>query len=212
MRLGGKNDGSYIRMGKENLLKLTSCEFIGSFFKLDQHPKDRLPQIAFAGRSNVGKSSLLNKLVGIKRMAKVSSTPGKTQSINYFKVNEKLYFVDLPGYGYAKVPKAVKNTWGKMIEEYLEQMESLAGLVLLLDCRRELSDEDLQLLEWLVGRKLPVLITVTKTDKLTRNKANQKVAQIEKQLGLPAIPFSTVIGTGKKELLMAIRELLLVEN
>jgi GTP-binding protein len=199
-------------MGKENLLKLTSCEFTGSFFNLEQHPKDRLPQIAFAGRSNVGKSSLLNKLVGIKRMAKVSSTPGKTQSINYFRINDRLYFVDLPGYGYAKVPKTIKKTWGEMIEEYLERSHALAGLVLLLDCRREPSDEDLQLLEWLVGRGLPVLIAVTKTDKITRNKTSQKVAQIEKQLGLPAIPFSTVIGTGKRELLMAINELLFVEN
>ena len=180
------------------------CEFIGSFFEVNQTPKTKLPQIAFAGRSNVGKSSLLNRLVGRKKMAKVSQTPGKTRSLNYFLINERCYFVDLPGYGYAKVSKAMRNSWGKLIENYLVECEQLTALVLLLDSRRDFTAQDRQMLGWLGDQGLPVLPVSTKIDKLGSNAAVQKKRQIEAELGVEVIQFSSVTGVGKRELLSAI--------
>ena len=199
-------------MSKEKITKITDCSFTGSFYNISQLPKDRLPQIAFAGRSNVGKSSLLNKLVGSKKMAKTSSTPGKTRSLNFFLVNNRFYFVDLPGYGYAKVQKKIKESWGKLVEDYLLKSDFLIGLVFLVDCRRELTVEDMQLLQWLSNRQTPVVVVITKTDKLSRDKINRKVKQVESELALTAIPFSTVTGLGKKELFMAIGDLVYQET
>ncbi len=187
--------------------KITSCEFVGSFYTLDQLPRDRRPQIALAGRSNVGKSSLLNRLVGRKNMAKVSTTPGKTRALNFFLVNDKYHLVDLPGYGFAKISKSIRQEWGKMIETYLNDGRDLIGLVLLLDCRRDPTPEDHQLIEWLAMRQVPSLIAVTKTDKITRDKANRKVAQVEREFGAPAIPISSVTGAGKGDLMGAIHTL-----
>jgi GTP-binding protein len=195
-------------MSKKLSPRINSCSFVGSFFELKQLPKDRMPQIAFAGRSNVGKSSLLNRVVGQKKMAKVSGTPGKTRSLNFFLVNENYYMVDLPGYGYAKVSKVMRNEWGRLIEDYLSKSEELVGLVLLIDCRRDPTEQDIQLLGWLRERNIPALISVTKTDKFTRDKTNRKVAEIEKKLGVSTIPFSSVTGTGKKELIGAIQSLI----
>ena len=184
-----------------------NTRFIGSFFALDQIPKDRKPQIAIAGRSNVGKSSLLNRLLGSKKLAKVSSTPGKTRSLNFFLVNDKFHLVDLPGYGYAKVPISVKMEWGKLVRDYLTTVEHLVGLILLLDCRRETTVEDNELVAWLAERKLPVLVALTKADKLSRTRLNDKVREIEKELGTAVIACSAVSGLGKKELVDAVREL-----
>lgn len=175
-------------------------EFTGSFFGLDQLPRDKKAQIAVAGRSNVGKSSLLNKLAGRKKIAKVSSTPGKTRSLNFFLINEQFYIVDLPGYGYAKVSKKEKKSWGKLIEDFLTVGDDLIGLILLLDCRRDTSQEDMDLIDWLAERGLPVLIVITKTDKINRDKVNRKLKQIEKELGTGAVAFSTVTSAGKKTL------------
>jgi len=175
-------------------------EFTGSFFGLDQLPRDKKVQIAVAGRSNVGKSSLLNKLAGSKKIAKVSSTPGKTRSLNFFLINEQFYIVDLPGYGYAKVSKKERNSWGRLIEDFLTESTDLIGLILLLDCRRDTTQEDMDLIDWLSERGLPVLIVVTKTDKLNRDKVNRKLKQIEKELGTGAVAFSTVTSAGKKTL------------
>jgi len=186
---------------------ITDCTFVGSFFAMDQIPRDRLPQIAFAGRSNVGKSSLLNRVVGRKKMAKVSSTPGKTRSLNFFLINRNYYLVDLPGYGYAKVSRTVRESWGKLVEGYLEKGPDLIGLVLLLDSRRDPTDEDRQLLGWLAARKLPAIVALTKTDKIKRDAVNRKVRQVQDELGLAAIPFSVVSGVGKNELLGTITDL-----
>ena len=161
-------------------------------------------QIALAGRSNVGKSTLLNKLVGRKGIAKVSTTPGKTRSLNFFLVNNRFYLVDLPGYGYAKVSKAERKDWGKLVESYLKKSSSLAGLILLLDCRRDPTDGDLELMDWLDHRQIPMLTVVTKADKLTRDKMNRKLAVVEKELGVSAIGFSAVSGVGKRELVDAV--------
>ena len=188
------------------------CQFVGSFYEFEKLPDDYLPQIAFAGRSNVGKSSLLNKLVGQKKMAKVSSTPGKTRSINFFNVNKRFYFVDLPGYGYAKVSKTERESWGDLLEKYLTECQQLIGLVLLLDARREPTEENLMLTGWLEERKLPVIIALTKTDKLGRGELNEKVRAIQKEFDVAVIPFSIVSGIGKNEMLKAMSDLLKEET
>jgi GTP-binding protein len=167
-------------------------------------PKDKRPHVAVAGRSNVGKSSLLNKLMGRKSLAKVSATPGKTQTINLFLINNHFYFADLPGYGYAKVPVSVRDGWKEMIEQYLTQCKQLAGMILLLDSRREPTEQDAQLLGWLSKRKLPSLIAITKADKINRNETARKMKAIETQFGLMAVATSTLTGVGKRELLGAV--------
>lgn len=140
-------------------------------------------------------------------MAKVSSTPGKTRSLNFFLVSEHFHFVDLPGYGYAKVPKSVRKSWGELIENYLKKTEELIGLVMLIDCRREFNDDDMMMFEWLAARELPVLLVVTKTDKLNQHQTNLKVQQVEAQIGAPAIPFSVKTGVGRQDLISSILEL-----
>ena len=164
-------------------------------------------QIAVAGRSNVGKSSLLNHMLGEKRLAKVSSTPGKTRSLNFFSVNEQFYFVDLPGYGYAKVSKGMRKSWGELIENYLKKTDQLVGLVMLLDCRRDMNEDDNMMLEWLVEKKIPVLMVITKTDKISKHQTNMKVQEVEKLLDAPAIPYSVKTGIGKQQLISSILEL-----
>ncbi len=175
---------------------------------MSQLPKDTRPQVALAGRSNVGKSTLLNRLVGQKNLAKVSSTPGKTRSLNFFLVNDKFYLVDLPGYGFAKVSKSMRHDWGKLIETYLTTGNRLAGLVLLLDVRREVTDDDLQMLEWLSQRELPALAVITKSDKVNRTQVAAKVNAVERELLIPAIPSSSVTGIGKDELVGSINDLI----
>jgi GTP-binding protein len=210
--IGTRSLNSKILRTKTISNKQIHCKFVASYFALEQIPDNPRPQIAFAGRSNVGKSSLLNKLVGRKKMAKVSGTPGKTRSLNFFSVNDRFYFVDLPGYGYAKVSKKEKAGWGKLIEGFLTKSRELIGLVLLLDCRREVTDEDLILTEWLIERKLPVIVALTKCDKLTRNKLNEKVIETERKFGVEVVPFSIVTGVGKNELLNAIMQLVDNQN
>lgn len=196
-----------VPMSKPHSTAVRSCEFVGSFFDSSKLPRDRRAQVAFAGRSNVGKSTLLNTLVGHKKAAKVSSTPGKTRSLNFFLINNRYYFVDLPGYGYARVSREMRRSWQRLIEEYLDTSDRLAGLVLLMDCRREITDEDQQLAQWLADRSLPVLAVVTKADKLNRDKINRKVREVESALGADAIAFSAVSGLGKHELLRSIQNL-----
>ncbi len=183
-------------------------EFVGSFHTLEQLPKDSLPQVALAGRSNVGKSTLLNRLVGRKDLAKVSATPGKTRALNFYLINKTFYLVDLPGYGFAKVSKAEKDAWARSIETYLTGGVHLAGLVLLLDARRDVTPDDVTLLSWLAERQLPALAVITKSDKVNRDQVNRKVRRTEQELGIPALPFSSVSGVGKEELIASIRDLI----
>jgi GTP-binding protein len=170
-------------------------------------PPPGLPEIAFAGRSNVGKSSLLNRLVRRKAFARVSRTPGRTREINFFQINDQLVFVDLPGYGYARVARDQRETWRPLIEGYLENSERLQGVVQLLDIRREASDDDRMMLEFLGDLGVPTIIVVTKIDKLNVREANQRVTELTRSLAFAeeqVIPFSAVTGAGRDELAAAI--------
>ena len=156
--------------------------FITSATKPAQYPESDLPEIAFAGRSNVGKSSLINVLVNRKNLVRTSSTPGRTQLINFFDVNGTFTLVDLPGYGFAKVPLTVKKQWGPMIETYLAQRTNLLGVVLIFDVRRIPREEDLQLLAWLRTYGVPPVLVVTKCDKVSKNERGRQLALIAKEL------------------------------
>lgn len=180
---------------------------MGSYSSLDKIPADTRLQIALAGRSNVGKSSLLNKLVGQRSLALVSGTPGKTRLLNFFLVNERFYLVDLPGYGYAKVSRTVSQSWGKLVEQYLTKSPRLAGLLLLLDSRRDPTPEDRQLLDWLAVRGTPVLAVITKSDKVNKDQLKRKIRQVETEWGIEALGFSVMSGLGKAELIASIRHL-----
>jgi GTP-binding protein len=152
-----------------------NAEFLISITQLSKKPEDKLPEIAFVGRSNVGKSSLMNSLFNRKNLVKTSSTPGKTQLINYFIVNKSVHFVDLPGYGFAKIPKNMLEKWRKMLEGYIENSEELRLVCLLIDSRHNLMEKDKQMAEWLNYLGTPFVVILTKTDKLPRNKvAKQK--------------------------------------
>jgi GTP-binding protein len=166
-------------------------EFIKSAVHPADYPVSELPEIAIAGRSNVGKSSLLNKLVNRRRLAKVSSTPGRTQLLNFFQVNDAFVVCDLPGYGYAKVPLAVKKTWGKMIETYLEQREPLRGLMLLMDVRRDPAEWERNLIAFCSANGRTILPVVTKVDKLPPSKRSLAIQRVAGGLGLTA---SQVVG------------------
>ena len=184
--------------------RIKNAIYVTSIAHLKFLPKDQLPEIAFAGRSNVGKSSALNRLVNIKHLAKTSSTPGKTQLINFFLINENLYFVDLPGYGFAKTSKSMRKSWGKLVEDYLKQRKNLAGTVLLIDSRRGPLEPDLQLVEWLDFYRIRKLIVLTKTDKLSRSALARSVNQTCHFLDLDSnslVIFSAKTGEGKDKIL-----------
>ena len=151
-------------------MKILSAEFVTSAVKPDQYPPAKYPEMAFAGRSNVGKSSLINTLVNRKRLVKTSSTPGRTQLINFFDINNLITFVDLPGYGYAKVPTVVKKKWGPMIETYLSSRRALKGVVVIMDIRRIPRQEEYELIDWLKYFSIDAILVLTKTDKLTKPK------------------------------------------
>ena len=149
---------------------IKSAEFVTSAVNPSQYPPEVLPEIAFAGRSNVGKSSLINTLVNRKQLVKTSSTPGRTQLINFFDINNNLTFVDLPGYGYARVPAAVRKKWGPMIETYLSNRRTLKGVVVIMDIRRIPRQEEHELIEWLKYFSIDGILVLTKTDKLSKSK------------------------------------------
>ena len=183
-------------------MKVLSAEFVKSATKPSEYPPGNLPEVAIAGKSNVGKSSLINTLVSRKNLAKTSSQPGRTQTLNFFRVNEKLSLVDLPGYGFAKAPLEARRAWKPMVETYLQTREAIRLVILILDSRRGMSPEDSTLLDWLEYHEIPALIVLTKADKLSQfERARQKkgLAAVPLLEGRPLLFFSALTGEGKDE-------------
>lgn len=181
--------------------------FVTSATSLEECPKPFFPEVAIIGRSNVGKSSLLNDLFLRKGLAKTSSTPGKTRMINFFSLDDQLYFVDLPGYGYAKA-KGVDFDWEAMVETYLKQRETLRLLLLLVDIRRGLTKEDLQMYQWIVYHGLPVILVMTKVDKVKKNEREQLTKEILNTLSVPYVHYSVTKKEGRLELIRLIYDAL----
>lgn len=179
-------------------MKITSAEFIKSGFEADHWITDGRPEIAFLGRSNVGKSSLLNSLLERKKLARTSNTPGRTQSINFFLVNDSFYFVDLPGYGYAKVSKSLRADWGTMARDYLSDREELVLSIQLVDSRHDPSELDMQLNEWLNYYEKPHIVIATKIDKISNNDLTKQLKKIRQLMPQSEIyPYSSNTGKGK---------------
>jgi GTP-binding protein len=165
-------------------MQVKSAEFIKSAARPDQYPPEGPPEIAFAGRSNVGKSSLINALVNRRRLVKTSATPGRTQLLNFFSVNGELVFVDLPGYGYARVPARIQKNWGPMVERFLRSRGTLQGVVLILDIRRRPGSEEDDFIDWLLETAISVVLVLTKADKLSKSRQIQQMGAIAGDLGL----------------------------
>ncbi len=197
-------------------MKILSAEFVKSIVDIHQIPEPRYPEIAFAGRSNVGKSSLINTLLNRKKLALTSSSPGKTRLINFFNVNESLYLVDLPGYGFARVSKAERKSWKRMIESYITGSAYLKGVIHLIDCKVGPTQLDLEMIDWLQHLQKPVLIVATKADKISKSKASYYLKKYAQEMGLvdnsQLVPFSAVTKQGKKEIWKAIKYLLIKDN
>ncbi len=180
-------------------MRITSATFVKSAFKETDWPSDHRPEIAFLGRSNVGKSSFINSLLGVRGLARTSSTPGRTQSLNFFLINEQFWFVDLPGYGYARAPKDVKAEWSAAATDYLIKREPLVLSVHLIDARHEPAASDLQLHAWLNHHQRPNVIVATKSDKLSNNEFTRNIARARKTLGTEDIlAYSAVTGRGRE--------------
>jgi len=185
-------------------LTIKSAEYVTSAVKRGQYPPADLPEVAFAGRSNVGKSSLINCLVRRKKLVRTSRTPGRTQTLNFFVINQAFYFVDLPGYGFARVPESVRLQWGPMVETYLTERKSLRGVVQIMDARRPPTPDDLQLWNWLRVNRVPAIAVLTKADKLPRGKRTTSQAHAAQSLAVPAeeiVLFSAESGQGRQHLL-----------
>ena len=204
----------------EERVIITRGKYITSAVKKEQYPEENLPEIVFAGRSNVGKSSLIKSLTRVKNLAKVSSQPGKTQTINFYEAGVKIagletrksfYLVDLPGYGYAKVGKERRKIWSKFIEEYLLESPHLRFVCQLIDIRHEPMASDVEMFQWLVQHNVPVLLVATKADKVGRNACQNQIAHIKKCLGvreLSVLPYSSTRGDGRSDLLDVIADAL----
>jgi GTP-binding protein len=186
-------------------MKVSSTEFLKSAFQESDWPKDRKPEIAFLGRSNVGKSSLINSLLMVRGLARTSSTPGRTQSLNFFSINDRFRFVDLPGFGYARVPQNIKSTWGDMVTTYLANRSQLMLSIHIVDSRHEPTKQDLQLHEWLEHSNKPRLIVATKSDKLSNNELRKNLEHIAHVLEDDSVvAYSAKTGRGRDELWRAI--------
>jgi len=191
-------------------MKIQTAEFMLGVADLKQLPREGLPEIALGGRSNVGKSSMLNKLTGRRKLARISRTPGKTRELNLYKIDNQLIIVDLPGYGFAKVPDRVKEKWGQLVESYLNSREELAAIVQLVDARRPPTGDDIQMYEWIRHYQVPSLIAVTKVDKIPRGKRAAALRSVQELLEpdetTPVVFFSGETGEGSKELLAWMRK------
>lgn len=193
-------------------MKITSVEFVRSIVDVTDLPQDSLCQIAFAGRSNVGKSSLINNLLNRRKIARTSSTPGKTRQLNFFRINDNFYFVDLPGYGFAKAAKKEIAKWQKLIETFLLNSPQLGGVVSLIDSRIGPTTLDHQLFDWLRSLRIPVILVATKSDKQSNSVLKRNLTKFSEQFSANPfcgiIPFSVRNGAGKKELWKEIKTLL----
>ncbi len=206
-------------MMKDEII-ITQGKYIASAVRVDQYPEGDLPEVVFIGRSNVGKSSLINSLSRVGGLARVSGTPGKTQTINFYELSAKLpqveerrsfFLVDLPGYGYAKTGQANRKVWSKFIEEYLLKSPRLRFVCQLIDIRHEPMKSDIEMFNWLVDNDLPVLIIATKADKLSKNAVQKQIKVIKKALGVPEVdvlPYSSVKSEGRSDLLDVISHVL----
>ncbi len=191
-------------------MKILTADFMGAATQRKDYPKVGFTELAFAGRSNVGKSSLLNRLVGQKGLAVTSKIPGRTRLLNFFRINGEAYFVDLPGYGYAAAPKSLRETWGGLVEGYLRGRAELRGVIFLLDIRHEPTGRDLEMRGLLDETQLPWIPVLTKADKVGRDERSRRMARIAQALSLAdpglAIPFSALTGEGTRELWSTIAE------
>jgi len=185
-------------------MKVTNAELIISAVKQEQYPTDHLPEIALAGRSNVGKSSFINKMINRKNLARTSSKPGKTQTLNFYLINENLYFVDVPGYGFAKVSKKEREAWGKMIETYLMSRDQLKAVVLIVDVRHNPTKDDVMMYEFLKYYHIPVIVVATKADKVPKGKWQKHLKSVKETLKMKPtdelVLFSAETGHGKDEM------------
>jgi GTP-binding protein len=182
------------------------AEFLKSAFKEADWPRDSRPEIAFLGRSNVGKSSLINSLLSVRGLARTSSTPGRTQSLNFFTINDRCRFVDFPGFGYARVPGNIKSTWGEMATTFLAKRRQLVLSIHLVDSRHEPTKQDLQLHEWLEESDKPRLVVATKSDKLSNNELRKNLGHIASVLNVDSVmAYSAKSGRGREELWRAIK-------
>lgn len=178
---------------------MESVQFVRSAVRPDQYPVHHAPEVALVGRSNVGKSSLINALAGRKNVAKVSGQPGRTQTINFYSTGDGIWLVDLPGYGYAAVPRRVQSRFAPMIETYLEERQQLIGVLLVLDARHGPTKLDMEMKEWLLHTGLPTVSVATKWDKLKRSEESKRRKEMESALGWQVLPFSSTKGVGKGE-------------
>ncbi|MFC3040036.1 ribosome biogenesis GTP-binding protein YihA/YsxC [Virgibacillus xinjiangensis] len=184
-------------------MKVNHAEIVISAVSKKQYPEDRLPEIALAGRSNVGKSSFINKLINRKNLARTSSKPGKTQTLNFYRLNDAFYFVDVPGYGYAKVSKKEREKWGGMMEEYFQTRDTLRAVVLITDSRHEPTRDDIQMYDFLKYFELPVIVIATKIDKVPKSKRHAHLKRTRETLEMESqdelVAFSSETGDGKDE-------------
>jgi GTP-binding protein len=172
------------------------ARFVISAAEAKQFPPENLPEIAVVGRSNVGKSSLINALTGQDGLARTSRTPGRTRLVNWFEIDGKFHLVDLPGYGYAEVSREMRESWRPLIESYLSERKTLAGVLLLVDVRRGVQDEELDFVPWLEARETPIVVALTKADKLAKNKRMLEVTKAKKTLGLKRDPIAVSAQSG----------------
>jgi GTP-binding protein len=191
-------------------VKILSARFLSAAEEKKDYPVSQLTEIAFAGRSNVGKSSVINTLLGRRNLVKTSKTPGHTRKLNFFLINDQFIFVDLPGYGFARVPMEVKKKWKPMVETYLKERRQLAGVVLIIDARRPPTESDMNLIRFLQMFRIPLVVTATKADKLTRNRLAARAKLLRQEAGpeVNVIVFSSFDGRGKNELWKEVKKLI----